>query len=340
MSQGVKDIPLGSRKDTTRKAYNLNWKQFPFWCAGRQLDPFSCSVNLVLEYLLSLSEGSLQTSSVRVHLAAISAFHARVGGSSLSQLCVVKRFQKGLLLSKPPIKKPLAQWDINLVLAKLMEPPFEPAESVELRLLSWKTLFLVAITSARRISELQALVVHEPFTRFLRDKVVLRTHPQFLLKVVSEFHINQEIFLPVLFPGPHSCDGDEHLHRLNVKRFLQIYLDQTKDIRKSDQIFVSYGQGQLGLLLSKQRMSKRICECIQLCYDLEGIQLEGHLRAHSTRGVSASVANLQSVPVSEICQAATWSSVHTFCKHYCLDIASRRQTRFGQAVLQGLFPTA
>nr|XP_014348328.1 PREDICTED: uncharacterized protein LOC106704867 [Latimeria chalumnae] len=162
--------------------------------------------------------------------------------------------------------------------------------------------------------ELQALVVHEPspFSRFLRDKVVLRMHPCFLLKVVSEFHINQEIFLPVLFPGPHSCDGDEHLHRLNIKCSLQIYLDRPKDIRKSDQIFVSYGQGRLGLLLFKQCMCRWICECIQLCYDLDGIQLEGRLTAHSTRGVSVSVANLQSVPVSENCRAVTWSSVHTF----------------------------
>ncbi|XP_064416665.1 uncharacterized protein LOC135357773 [Latimeria chalumnae] len=87
MSQGVREILLGSRKDSTRKAYNLKWKLFSFWCAGRQLDPFTCSVNLVLEYLLSLSEGGLQTSLVRVHLAAISAFHARVGGSSFTTPC-------------------------------------------------------------------------------------------------------------------------------------------------------------------------------------------------------------------------------------------------------------
>ncbi|XP_064410615.1 uncharacterized protein LOC135355109 [Latimeria chalumnae] len=37
-----------------------------------------------------------------------------------------------------------------------------------------------------------------------------------------------------------DCDGDECLHHLDVKRSLQIYLDLTKDIRKLDQIFVSY----------------------------------------------------------------------------------------------------
>ncbi|XP_064425176.1 uncharacterized protein LOC135360972 [Latimeria chalumnae] len=180
MSQGVKDVLLGSRKDSTRKAYSLKWRGFALWCVSRQFDPFSCSVSTVLEYLLSLSEGGLQTSSVRVHLAAISAFHARFGGYSLTQLRVVKRFLRGLLLSKPPLRKPLAQRDVNLVLSRLMLPPFELAESIVLKLLSWKMLFLVAITSACRISELQALVVHEPFTRFLRDKGSVEDSPSVL----------------------------------------------------------------------------------------------------------------------------------------------------------------
>nr|XP_014350502.1 PREDICTED: 14-3-3 protein epsilon [Latimeria chalumnae] len=67
--------------------------------------------------------------------------------------------------------------------------------------------------------------------------------------------------------------GDQRLHCLNVKRSLQIYLDRTKGIRRSDQIFVSYGQGRLGSPVLKQRMSKWICECIQLYYDLEAVYL-------------------------------------------------------------------
>ncbi|XP_064414302.1 epidermal growth factor receptor [Latimeria chalumnae] len=51
------------------------------------------------------------------------------------------------------------------------------------------------------------------------------------------------------FKGPHSCEGDEHLHHLDIKCSLQIYFDRTKDIRKSDQIFVSYSQGRLVLIM-------------------------------------------------------------------------------------------
>ncbi|XP_078523326.1 uncharacterized protein LOC144792272 isoform X4 [Lissotriton helveticus] len=38
-----------------------------------------------------------------------------------------------------------------------------------------------------------------------------------------------------------------------------------------------------------------------------------------------------------ICRAATWYSVHTFTKHYCLDSAWKEDAAVGQAVLRHLF---
>lgn len=70
--------------------------------------------------------------------------------------------------------------------------------------LSYKVGFLVAITSARRVSELRALTSEPPYTVFPKDKVQLGFHPAFLLKVVSQFHINQDIFLSVFYLKPHS----------------------------------------------------------------------------------------------------------------------------------------
>lgn len=51
----------------------------------------------------------------------------------------------------------------------LQHPPFEPLEKAELKWLPLKTAFLLAITSARRISELQALSVHGECCRWLPD---------------------------------------------------------------------------------------------------------------------------------------------------------------------------
>lgn len=57
--------------------------------------------------------------------------------------------------------------------------------------------FLVAITSARRVSELRALMSEPPYTVFYKDKVQLKPNPAFLPNVVSQFYINQDSFLPV-----------------------------------------------------------------------------------------------------------------------------------------------
>lgn len=43
------------------------------------------------------------------------------------------------------------------------------------------------------------------------------------------------------------------------------------------------------------------------------------------------------VPVTEICKAATWTSIHTFSKHYALVHASRADAVVGSAFLSSVF---
>ncbi len=56
-----------------------------------------------------------------------------------------------------PMRKPLVpSWDLPTVLEALSGLPFEPLECADLKVLSLKTILLLALTSARWISELQA----------------------------------------------------------------------------------------------------------------------------------------------------------------------------------------
>ena len=45
------------------------------------------------------------------------------------------------------------------------------------------------------------------------------------------------------------------------------------------------------------------------------------LRAHSTRGVSASWALYKGISVQDVCMAASWSSSSTFARFYNLDVS-------------------
>ena len=48
-------------------------------------------------------------------------------------------------------------WDVALVLQSLSSPTYEPLKTVEERFLAHKTLFLIALASAKRVGELHTL---------------------------------------------------------------------------------------------------------------------------------------------------------------------------------------
>lgn len=108
--------------------------------------------------------------------------------------------------------------------------------------LSVKEAFLVVITSARWVSELESMMEDPPYLVFHKDTVFLRLHPKFLPKVVSEFHLNQSIYLPVFFPKPHASPEDKKLHSFNVRCALVCYLQRTRPIRKSLRLFVAMAE--------------------------------------------------------------------------------------------------
>ena len=72
--------------------------------------------------------------------------------------------------------------------------------SIDFKFLILKAAFLVAMTSAKRASELAALLADPPFIQFHPDEVTLYFDVSFLPKVVSDFHLNQPIILPCSSP--------------------------------------------------------------------------------------------------------------------------------------------
>lgn len=96
-----------------------------------------------------------------------------------------------------------------------MGPPFEPMNQVDLKWVKLKTIFLVAITSARRVSELGALSSRSDLCEFHRDKVVLRPDPTFRPKIASTFHMGLDISLPSFCPRPQHPQ-ERRWHTLDV----------------------------------------------------------------------------------------------------------------------------
>ncbi|XP_050795127.1 uncharacterized protein LOC127044378 [Gopherus flavomarginatus] len=173
------------------------------------------------------------------------------------------RFLRGLERLFPQVRAPVPQWDLNLVLSRPIGPPFEPLGSCFFSHLSWKVAFLVAVTSARWVSEIKALTSEPLYMVFYKDKVQLRPHPAFLLKVVSTFHMNQDIFLQVFCPKLHKASEERRLHSLDVRRALAFYLERTKPFYKSIQLFTATADKMKGHPVSSQRISNWITSWIR-----------------------------------------------------------------------------
>lgn len=336
ISQECRSVLAQARAPSTNKTYRAKWKRFCYWCRREGIHPFSSAPHQILPYILSLAKSGLAHSSLKVHIAAISRFRRAGSGPSLWSARIVKQFLKGLFRIYPPIRPPPPIWQLNLVLNQLIRPPFEPIHRSDLKFLSWKVALLLALTSARRVGELQALTIKEPYLQFKTDTVILRTNPTFIPKVPSEFHLNEPVILRSFFPKP-STPAERSLHTLDVQRCLKFYLQRTSGFRRSTQLFIAFSTPRKGLAITKQGISRWIANAIRYCHQAAGRPLQGRIRAHSTRSVSSSAALFAGVSIKDICRAATWSSVHSFTKHYCLEASDRGDAAVGQAVLRNLF---
>ncbi len=191
--------------------------------------------------------------------------------------------------------------------------PFEPLESAPIRFLTLKMFFLMAITSLKRIGDLQALSISPSCLDFAPGlvKVILHPHPNYLPKV--PFSTMNPVVLEAFCPPPFTTPEQERLHLLCPVRALQIYVHRTSQWRKSEQLFICYGAA-TGLYRHWVR------DAIALAYEARGQASPLGVRAHSTRGVASSMALARGAPLQQVCDAAGWSSPHTFVRFYSLDV--------------------
>ncbi len=284
----------------------------------RREDPRRCSIGVVLSFLQQGLERRLYPSTLKVHAAGISAYHDHIDGKSIGKHDLVVRFLRGARRLNPPRPPSIPSWDLALVLRALQIAPFEPLQSADLRILSMKTLLLVALASIKRVGDLQAFSVDELCLEFGPGDghVVLSPRPGYVPKVPTTPFRDQVVSLQAL---PLE-EADPALALLCPVCALRLYTDRTQSLRTSDQLFVCYGGQQKGKAVSKQRMAHWIVDAIALAYQAQGVPCPLRLRAHSTRGVASSWALARGASLTDICRAAGGATPNTFAIFYSLRV--------------------
>ena len=94
----------------------------------------------------------------------------------------LKRLIQSFYKSRPKASRHIPSWDLTLVLQALTKAPFEPLSLAEPKFLTWKTVFLIALASGRRRTEIHAFTFKGCSHSKGWSKVILKTDPAFLAK--------------------------------------------------------------------------------------------------------------------------------------------------------------
>ena len=198
----------------------------------------------------------------------------------------------------------------------------EPLEQADPKFLIWKTVFLVALASGRRRSEIHALSFQGFSHSRNWSKVVLKLDPSFLAKnqlTSAGAGIFEEIAIPSLSKSlPQNETQDLSLCPV---RALRIYVSRTQDLRRNKSLlFVSYRPSFPGDI-SSQTISFWIKGLIHYC--LQHCSAENaalvRVKAHEVRALASSWAFRGGVPLQD-----TWRNHTTFTSFYFRDLALSR----------------
>ncbi len=228
----VQETIASARAPATRKLYSSKWGVFESWCLTRAIDPVNCPVGPVLEFLQEKLTAGAAATTLRVYVAAIAA-RRELDEIPFGRHRMVSAFMRGVRRLRPVRPTAVPSWDLSVVLEGLLTAPFEPLESASDRILTLKVVLLLALTSLKRVGDLQAFSVSETCMDFAPGlvKVTLRPRPKFRSQVVTlhSFH-----------PPPFASSEDERLHMLCQVRALKLYVDRSKVWRKSPQLLICF----------------------------------------------------------------------------------------------------
>ena len=333
-SEAAIDTALAALQASSRTVYDARWRGYVQWCTEGGINPLRATLGEVVNFLQHLADIPRALDTIKGYVTVLSRrlSHFQEGQSrlELSKTEAVQAWLRGakVKLQKPP--KIIPQWDLEVVLSALKKHPFfaRNLSTLSLKNLTLRTVFLLALTSARRASELHALDIS--CIHWNPSGVEVFVNKNFKPKCHSGWHRSQPIVLPAT-----ASHEDPELRKLCVSSTLRAYLKCTEPLRKTSQLFVCYGDGTRGNGVSKQRISTWLKEMVEQAYKAKNLPPPGagKVKGHDVRKMATSWAEVAGVDPKLICKAATWKTESTFARFYRLNLFHDSRSEFGRSIL-------
>ena len=321
-SRQLCDLVSKSHRSGTNAVYSSHWKRWLSFCSKQGISPSSPSELDLGNFLAHLSQDcGLSASSLRVYRAAVSTTLRQLGSLTFSDSSLLRDVIRGASNRDARAPRRLPAWDLFLVLASLREAPYEPLFSSDLKSLTCKTVFLIALASGRRASEVCNL------SGLIKD-IATQQDGSFILKFLPEFLAkNQDPSDPspciVIRPLTDFCPDDPDL-KLCPVRSLKRYLKFTRSLRKSQRkLFISFNPFH-SRDISTASISRWLKLVIKSAYTSASLDINS-VRAHEIRAWAASTAFAHSWSMRDVLGAAYWRSESPFISFYLRDVSLRRE---------------
>ena len=311
------------QRSSTRNIYKSKWALFEKWCRDNSVDFSSPSVKQISDFFMYLYQDlNRRPSTIDGYRTAI----VDTLGPTAQHIAHnedLHRLLSSFHRDRPKSSRNLPQWNLSVVLNELTKAPFEPMKDTDLKHLTLKTAFLLALASGKRRSEIHAWVANKVSNLGQWEKVALFPSSDFIAKNQLAREGSQSVS-PVTIPALTTIVDRQFKEdrTLCPVRALRYYLDRTKDLRGSRSLlFISFKKGHTSDI-RPATLSSWLKQTILLCYkqaDQQALDLV-QVKAHDIRAFAASKAFYGGVSVDQIMQACHWKAHNTFTNFYLKDL--------------------
>ena len=170
------------QRSSTRIIYKSKWALFEKRCRENLVDFSTPSVKHISDFSMYLYQ------DLNRHPSTIDGYRMAIvdtlgpAGHHIAQSSDLHRLLSSFHRDQPKSSRNLPKWNLSVVLNELTKAPFEPMKDTDLKHLTFKTAFLLALASGKRRSEVHAWVANKVSNLGQSEKVALFPSSDFIAK--------------------------------------------------------------------------------------------------------------------------------------------------------------
>ena len=152
LSQKRIELMLSAHPKSNHKTYQSAWKKWDSWCCAMEVDPICSTLRDILHFLTDMFDKGHKHHVINVLKSVLSSVHEKIDGFRVGSHPDVCLLLKGISTQWPPKPKYSCIWNVSEVLTYIKN-----MGENDLKQLTLKMFFLVAITCPERVDILESL---------------------------------------------------------------------------------------------------------------------------------------------------------------------------------------